>query len=206
MKLGMWEEGYILGGVTRKEGIRLARLASRVPDGQVIVELGTHNGASACWLALGVHHAGRRTPVYCVDLWDTVPPGPRKEQHAERAVWDMFQARVAFMASAGYIDPADIHPVRGDSVETGRSWDGPPVGLLHVDALHTLDAVRGDLDAWIPHLAPGAVVVLHDAADLRLGVRQAGRELARLPGWTLVGLHRGEWRRGRHGQMVLRAP
>ena len=38
------------------------------------------------------------------------------------------------------------------------------VGLLWIDGDHTYDAVRRDIDAWTPHLLPGAGVVFDDVA------------------------------------------
>ena len=41
--------------------------------------------------------------------------------------------------------------------------------MLWIDGDHRYDAVRRDLECWAPHLAPGAVVALHDAAKPELG-------------------------------------
>lgn len=202
MKFGDWEEGYIVGAVTRLEGHRLARLAGQVPDGQVIVELGSHGGSSTSWLAIGVAKANRSTRIFAVDPWD-LDAGDRLAQHAESAVRRRFDAQLEFLASAGYIDPDVVHPIRGHSVDVADGWPHP-VGLLHVDALHTYDAVTADLAAWCPHVAPGGVVVMHDWSNKRMGVRRAAADLAATPGWELLGTYRGDRRKGKHGQAILR--
>lgn len=197
----MWEEGYIAGAVTLAEGRRLAHFAGACPAGEAIVELGSHGGSSTSWLALG-SKKGNGAEVHAVDPWD-LAVGDRMDQHAESAVRARFDAQLSFMASAGYIDPDCVTAHRGFSVDVARSWDAT-VGMLHVDALHTYEAVTADLDAWLPFVPPGGVVVLHDYCDPRFGVRRAGDEMADGPEWAVVGVWPGGRRKKRHGQMVLR--
>lgn len=203
MKFSMWEQGYIAGAVTLGEGKRLARLAGAVPEDLAIVELGSHGGSSTSWLALGAHK-GHGAHIYAVDPW-TAEAGERLDQHAHPAVRRRFDAQIEFMASAGYIDPSKVHAVEGYSTEVSEGWS-LPVGLLHVDALHTYEAVVADIDAWAPHLASGAVVVFHDSNHPKFGVRQAATETITARGWTLLGDHPGGRQKRRHGQMIFRAP
>lgn len=54
----------------------------------------------------------------------------------------------------------------GDSSQIGRElWSekvGQAIDLLIVDGDHTLPGVTRDLDAWLPHMAKGGIVFLHD--------------------------------------------
>lgn len=204
MKFANVEEGYITGLVTREEGRRLALLASLVPAGQCIVELGSHGGSSTCWLGMGVHKGKNHAPIYAVDLWD-LPIGERRDIHGEPAVFRRFLAQIDYCASGRFLTAEDIHPVRGESTEVARDWS-IPVGLLHVDALHTYAAVKADLDAWLPHVAPGGRVVMHDYYDRRFGVKRAGDELVASPQWILAGkgYYRSEWNPRRRGQLIVR--
>jgi predicted O-methyltransferase YrrM len=145
--------------ITPTEGETLAQLAAGVFDGEVIVEIGSYKGASACYLARG------GVPVHCVDLWDL--GGQRHAQrYAQRAVWHQFLANT---------EGLDITPHKGASVDVAATWD-LPVGLLFIDGLHTYDGVRSDLDAWTPHLAPGGLVVFHDYDQRFPGVIEAADE------------------------------
>src|SRR5690606_26214839 len=66
--------------------------------------------------------------------------------------------------------PDRLTAQRGYAHTNGRKWVGGPVGLLWHAAEHSADAVARDLEAWLPHLSEGAVVVLHDAGNPEYGV------------------------------------
>lgn len=200
LKFTPWAESYICGAVTRTEGLRLAHLAADVTEG-CIVELGTHSGSSAAWIAMGMQKSGNHRHLYCIDPW-TFEAGERMERHAEPAVKRMFEARMEFMASAGFVDLDDVRPIQAYSTEVAKDWT-EPVGLLHVDALHTYPACRADVDAWAPHVIPGGIVVLHDWSAKKFGVRKVADEMVR-EGWSVVGTYEGDRRKGKHGQAVLR--
>lgn len=58
--------------------------------------------------------------------------------------------------------------------------------LLHIDGLHTYEAVREDFETWLPKLAPEGVVLFHDVApDTGYGSTDYWNEIsARHPGFA----------------------
>jgi predicted O-methyltransferase YrrM len=159
------------GFLWRREGARLAFLAERVPDGECIVEIGSNRGKSSCFLARG-SKAGNRGKVHCVDLWTL--GGQGEYQHLgfdEEATLATFRQQVADKQMKSMIVEH-----MGDSVEVAGDWSGPPIGLIFIDGDHRYEAVKADVEAWLPHLAPQAWVCFHDYT------KTFGSEITHFPG------------------------
>lgn len=170
-----------LGYLHPREGARLAFLASEVPEGQHIVEVGAYKGKSACFLARG-SKAGARVPVHSVDFWEA--SGQEFQRHFEGyarfAEEEVFETYERQLSEARVKSMVEVH--KGASADVAATW-GLPIGLLFVDADHHYDAVTADIAAWLPHLAEGGAVAFHDYWNGRFpGVAQAVHELvAKLP-------------------------
>jgi predicted O-methyltransferase YrrM len=141
-------------------------LAATVPADQAIVEIGVFHGRSACYLGAGAR-SGHGAHVWAIDPWDL--PGERKTYMesvhglAHREGFTDPETRKAAEANIARFGLTDqVTPWRAFSVQAAAEWDGPPVGLLYVDGDHHAEAVRGDFEAWRPHLAPGALVAFDD--------------------------------------------
>lgn len=135
----------------------LARHAAQVPAHQAIVELGVHQGGSLIPIAHAAAH-GNRARVYGIDAW-----GLSNAYDGRPHMRDRYPADNQQVTQFG-LDNAGVHAFlyRDLTVYAAETWDGPPVGLLFIDAEHTYDAVRADFHAWRPHLAAGALVAFDD--------------------------------------------
>ncbi len=152
------------GWLTAAERRFLFRAATRVESGTCIVELGVWHGLSTIYLA-GGSAAGNRAPVYSVDRF--VASGSAAPvlaaHHGHGADWDYGETFARNVRAARRA--VQITPVRADTAAAGRVWDGPPIGLLFVDADHSLEGVRRDWNAWRNHIAPKGTVAFHDYSN-----------------------------------------
>ena len=168
---GLTDLADLRGLIPAEVGEVLTRYAAHVPIDQAIVEIGSFQGKSACYLAAkAVAH------VYAIDAWGL--PGNPTGRFGYADAFPKFLAQVALM---GFEDR--ITPIQGFGHKVATNWQGSSVGLLFVDGDHSAAAVKRDVLAWLPHLAVSAVVILDDLdTPKNPGVRVAAKTLSRTLG------------------------
>jgi hypothetical protein len=125
----------------------------------ILVELGVDRGESYFGFCQSTLENATGTQCFGVDTW-------RGDQHAGGYDETTF-AQVSEHNRANY-DSFSIL-IRSDFNEALNRFAEESIGVLHLDGLHTEDAIRHDVDAWLPKLRPGGILLLHD-----VGVQSKG--------------------------------
>ena len=142
------------------EAVFLYWLARSGPGDGAIVEIGSYRGRSTLCLATGIK--GRRaTRIAAVD------------PHVYETEGDLRENLAHFGMST------IVQPIVAPSVTAAGAWSGP-VRVVFVDGHHEQASVEADVDAWLPFLAPGGFLVLHDSTELSSFAGPAGVAKARL--------------------------
>lgn len=118
----------------------------------VLVELGTHSGNSYFAFCQAVKEAGLNTRCFAVDTWQ----GDEHAGYYENEVYDQVLAH----NQARYSEFSKLLRTTFDLAV--QEFSDGSVNLLHIDGLHTYEAVKHDFETWLPKLATGALVLLHD--------------------------------------------
>lgn len=119
---------------------------------KIFVELGTHSGNSYFSFCQSVVEADLSTKCYAVDTW-------QGDEHAGQYGDEIF-AKVNAHHQEHFAGFSRLLRMTFDDALTYFADES--IELLHIDGLHTYEAVRHDFETWLPKLAPGAVVIFHD--------------------------------------------
>ena len=149
--------------------LSFAAWLTRIFKPTTIVELGSHWGHSYFSFCQTVSEAKLSTTCYAVDTW-------QGDEHAGNYGDEVYE-HVNAHNQANYASFS--HLLRMTFDEALAQIPDRSVELLHIDGLHTYDAVRHDFDTWKCKLAPGAIVLFHDTNvhEREFGVCQLWKEL-----------------------------
>ena len=151
--------------MTTYERLLLYELGLQQPPGAVLLEIGSYLGASTCFLAAAAQDIGGGARAHCVDTWQN-----EGMTEAPRDTWGEFQANTRAYASC-------IIAHRGRSMDVANTFT-EHLDLLFIDGDHSYVACKADLEAWLPHLKYGGVLIMHDYGWAE-GVKRAVDEIVK---------------------------
>jgi len=119
---------------------------------EIFVELGTHFGNSYFTFCQAVEEFKTSTQCYAVDTWEG-------EEHAGSYDESVYQF-VSRHNDKNYQHFSRL--LRTTFDDASKKFLDNSIGLLHIDGLHTYEAVANDFESWYPKIQDGGIILFHD--------------------------------------------
>lgn len=118
----------------------------------IVVELGTHSGNSYFAFCQAVKNMALHTKCFAVDTWEgdehSLYYGKEVYQRVKRINQKEFD-RFSFLQKMTFDEALPYHKEKS-------------IDVLHIDGLHTYEAVKHDFESWFPKVSDKGVVIFHD--------------------------------------------
>jgi len=140
----------------------------------IVVELGTHSGNSFFAFCQGIEHSALPAKCYAVDTWEGDKHSGLYGEEVYRSVFEHTENQYGAFASL----------MRMNFDDALKYFSDGSIDLLHIDGMHTYEAVKQDFELWFPKLSDRSVVLFHDIVvrEREFGVWKLWEELsARYP-------------------------
>ena len=156
---------------------------------ETVVELGSHYGVSLFSFCEAAEALKTDTFCFGIDSW-------QGDEHSGTYGEEVY-AKVSREQMLHH--PSRCRLVRSSFDEASAYFGQESIDILHIDGLHTYEAVRHDYETWSPMLRPGGVILFHDinVRENGFGVWQLWQELQSCSGYHSLTLRHG------HGLGIL---
>lgn len=131
----------------------------------VIVDLGVDYGHSTfAWAGQGI---GK---VYGVDWFNG------DENAGERNTYNIVKEAYNYLLNKKYIPKDNIKIIKGDFNDVCLNFN-ETIDILHIDGLHTYEAVKNDFEKWIGKTHENSIILFHDVISYKETVGKFFEEL-----------------------------
>ena len=126
----------IKGHLHLRQGFCLYKLAKRLPEKSIIVEIGSYLGRSTCFIAEGIKN--RNITFYTIDTFENQGMSEGVRNTFEEFNKNTFQYKNEIIVKKGF------------SYEVVKDFKNIEIDLLWIDGCHEYKAVKRDIEDWLP--------------------------------------------------------
>lgn len=147
-------------------------LTSNIKLGASMIEIGSFMGESTFLFASTCYF----DKIYSIDSYDGDDMGIKG---LDLKGWDFIQDQ--YKLNTRYFD--FIEQINNFSFDVSDRFKDKSIDFIYIDADHTYESVKKDLELYIPKIKDGGIIGGHDYSDAWPGVKEAVTEIIGKPTW-----------------------
>lgn len=143
---------------------------SEAVGGEVFVELGSLWGRSTIKMAQLIRDSGKDITFYSVDFWDLrgITDGKWSQEDIDwfsrfniKESQDVcYETMLTTANKCGVLKY--IHPIKLSSRVAYKLFDDESIDFIFIDADHSYEGVKEDIQLWTPKVKTGSIIAGHD--------------------------------------------
>lgn len=135
---------------------------------EVLVELGSYKGTSSMAFTQAAKDENLNTNLYFVDSWE----GEEQTGYYSQDVYELFTSLMK-----KYFSKQNVHPLKMLFDEALEKFQSKSIDVLHIDGLHTYEAVKHDYETWKDKVKDNGIILFHDIRVQSFGVKEVWEEV-----------------------------
>lgn len=146
------------------------------------VEIGVWKGISIVFLAKELLKYRKPFELFAVDLWNDIQFHPEihltASDYEKQNIYEIYNYNLQKNEVR-----ESIKDIQGFSNETASQFEDESVDFVFLDADHAHEAVKKDIQAWLPKVKQGGIIAGHDAKKVRRALAEVfGKKVKRYDG------------------------
>jgi len=143
-------------------------LVENCRDDGKIVELGAWKGKSSAFLVVEAYNKSPKIEIHIVDTWGGNPFDGSQDQSTD--LYNKFISNMSLLAR-----PYQAHRMKTN--EAVGLFKDESLDAVFIDADHSYEAVKLDIQNWMPKVRKGGILAGHDYNSAWMGVVRAVDEI-----------------------------
>jgi predicted O-methyltransferase YrrM len=134
-------------------------LLDATPESGTFVELGCYKGKSTSFIGVEIHKQKRDINFFAIDSFEGATNSTDvNEVKAYEGISEIEESYTYNIAQIGN----KIKTIVSLSHEAAQYFDDNSVDVIFIDAGHSYEAVKADIQAWLPKMKPNGIMAGHD--------------------------------------------
>ncbi len=143
-----WNDYNIEGYLKFNQAIELYKLSKNIPKGSTIVEIGAYLGRSTCFIAEAIKK--KNVKLISIDTFENQAMTEGLKETFKEYFQNIYEYR------------SMINIIRGFSYDVVKDWEHLKIDLLWIDADHSYEGCKKDIEDWLPLVKKNSYIVFHD--------------------------------------------